>query len=226
MVIGAGNLREAATVLGCWKWCWAQPESSLHHSGMEASGGLSSCPPACTVSVTSFCHTGESITLFPVFQLLKGIQSEFEIWGIHKTFWVISKVEALEDRIQEPGYSRTHSVTSVFLWYLVSWVLWSVISKPGISVRWPKVNGVLKITWCFSLLSSHYCFVNTSNHNIYLQVSGEHNIARYLARLMEASSEQPKYHLYESGASGYVEATEVDHLLDQYHTRLVLGSNK
>ncbi|XP_050718821.1 phenylalanine--tRNA ligase alpha subunit-like isoform X2 [Eriocheir sinensis] len=58
------------------------------------------------------------------------------------------------------------------------------------------------------------------------QVSGEHNIARYLARLVEASSEHPKYHLYERGASSHVEVTEVDHLLDQYHTRLVLGSNK
>lgn len=61
---------------------------------------------------------------------------------------------------------------------------------------------------------------------MYSQVLGEHNIARYLSRLVEASSEHPKYRLYERSASGHVETTEVDHLLDQYHTRLVLGTNK
>lgn len=60
----------------------------------------------------------------------------------------------------------------------------------------------------------------------YSQVSGEHNIARYLARLVEASSEKTQYHLYEGGARSPCEATEVDYLLDQYHTKLVLGTNK
>ncbi|KAK8399006.1 hypothetical protein O3P69_004239 [Scylla paramamosain] len=58
------------------------------------------------------------------------------------------------------------------------------------------------------------------------QVAGEHNIVRYLARLMEASNGTSSLHLYEGGSINQATSTLVDYFLDQCHAKLVLGSNK
>ena len=57
----------------------------------------------------------------------------------------------------------------------------------------------------------------------FVQICGEHNIGRYLARLIESIS--PSNKIYESLSSPDL-ATEVDEHMEQCHTKLVLGTNR